>query len=133
MYEDRNTTSLGTVRVHQQHRDPTVMSIDEEIIDEEGTTTGFKLTLYRLLFVGLTSGLGSWKAVASYKNQATTMNTLDWVIGTIMTLAYVTSVSLSGKEIFMTLLVGSFLVRSARDLLHHPHMHGFSKSIIPLV
>ena len=35
MYEDRNTTSLGTARVHQQHRDPTVMSIDEEIIDEE--------------------------------------------------------------------------------------------------
>jgi len=47
-----------------------------------------KLTLYRLLFVGLTAGLGSWKAVAASRNQAITTNTLDWVIGVVLTLIW---------------------------------------------
>lgn len=44
--------------------------------------------MYRMMFVSLTLGLGIWKAVASYRDQEFTLNTLDWVIGTALALTY---------------------------------------------
>ena len=46
-----------------------------------------KLTAYRLSFMSLTLGLGTWKAISSYKNQTATVNTLDCVIGTVLALS----------------------------------------------
>jgi len=40
-----------------------------------------KVTGYRLLVTTAIIGFGTWKAVASWKQQYATSNMLDWVIG----------------------------------------------------
>lgn len=91
----------------------------------------FKVTLFRLLFVGLTAGLGSWKAVAASKNQAVTTNTLDWVIGVVLALMCVHRPLLfvSCTDIFRSPTGGSFWEALARGLLRPPRMRGSSHSI----
>lgn len=91
----------------------------------------FKVTLFRLLFVGLTAGLGSWKAVAASKNQAVTTNTLDWVIGVVLALMCVHRPLLlvSCTDIFRSPAGGSFWEALARGLLRPPRMRGSSHSI----
>lgn len=91
----------------------------------------FKVTLFRLLFVGLTAGLGSWKAVAASKNQAVTTNTLDWVIGVVLALMCVHRPLLfvSCTDIFRSPAGGSFWEALARGLLRPQRMRGSSHSI----
>ena len=51
------------------------------------TMDGFKP--FNILFVSLIVGLGSWKASAVANNEAIVGNTLDWIIGIVITLLYV--------------------------------------------
>jgi len=45
---------------------------------------GIELTGYRILYVAVILGFGSWKAVASYHGQSVMPTTLDWVAGTFL-------------------------------------------------
>ncbi|KAJ7680741.1 hypothetical protein DFH06DRAFT_973797 [Mycena polygramma] len=40
-----------------------------------------RLTVYQLLFFGLTAGFGAVKAVFSYQGQSTVPTTFDWIYG----------------------------------------------------
>jgi len=46
------------------------------------------ITLYRLLFTLVVVGLGGWKAAASYKSQTIILNTLDLIIGVVLTITF---------------------------------------------
>lgn len=42
-----------------------------------------RLTVYRMLTVSVILSLGTWKGIASFRNQSLTVNLLDVILGTV--------------------------------------------------
>ncbi|KAI0340574.1 hypothetical protein BDW22DRAFT_1359960 [Trametopsis cervina] len=55
-----------------------------EIIRETGPPLLVKVTGYRLLNTSILLGLGTWKAVASYRNKAIVSTSLDLILGVVL-------------------------------------------------